>query len=227
MQHQQPSPARVPTILDAIVLVAAAAVALALARGWENPHWAALPPTLGFGPQQPSTGRWIHHVISTWISWTIPFAMTLTAALLILRFRSPRPRWRQIARQPGTVACAAALFAMSARMGQEALIYALGYMTLPSAAIRLPSPPFVRFENVAWRQPWGQVIHGIVLEIFPFLVAPSVGIAVIVAWAVLWANGRWRPERSWIDRLGRLLGIYWIVLALAIALLSELWKLIA
>jgi hypothetical protein len=225
--EQSPRPARGPTILDAIVLVAAAAVALALARGWEHPHWCAMPPTLGFGPTPPSTARWLHNLTSTWISWTIPFAMTLTAALLILRFRSPRPRFSQIAGQPGAVACAAAIFAMAARMGQEVLIYTLGYMTLPSAAVRLPSPPFVRYESPAWRDSWGHIVHNIVLETFPFSVSPSVGIAVIVAWAVLWANRRWCPELCWIDCLGRLLGIYWIVLAVAIALLSELWQLIS
>jgi hypothetical protein len=216
---------RSPTVLDAIVLVAAVAIAMAMARGWAYPNWCAMPPFLGFN-YTPSTGRELHYFISTRISWTIPFAMTLTAAVLILRFRSPHPRFRQIARQPGAVACAAALFAMAARMMQEALIYTLGFMTLPSSPLRLPSPPFARHEHPAWRLPWTQVVHNIVLETFPFFVSPAVAIAVIVAWAVLWANRRWCPEQSWLDRMGRLMGIYWITLAVAIGVLTELWKIL-
>jgi hypothetical protein len=38
----------------------------------------------------------------------------------------------------------------------------------------------------------------------------SAGCAVGAVWLVLWLGGRWRAERSWIDRLGRGLGAYWI-----------------
>jgi hypothetical protein len=37
-----------------------------------------------------------------------------------------------------------------------------------------------------------------------------VGIAVAAAWLTLALNGRWCPERSWIDRSGRVLGVLWI-----------------
>jgi hypothetical protein len=39
-------------------------------------------------------------------------------------------------------------------------------------------------------------------------------IAVAIAWAVLWRSGNWRPEPTWIDRLGRALGVIWIGSAL-------------
>ena len=29
----------------------------------------------------------------------------------------------------------------------------------------------------------------------------------------LWLSGAWRPEPSWIDRAGRALGIYWILIS--------------
>ena len=41
------------------------------------------------------------------------------------------------------------------------------------------------------------------------LSAPA-GLAVAVAWLGLAASGRWRPQASWIDRLGRGLGATWI-----------------
>jgi hypothetical protein len=37
-----------------------------------------------------------------------------------------------------------------------------------------------------------------------------VGFAVGGAWLTQWALGRWHPERSWIDRLGRALGCAWL-----------------
>ncbi len=34
--------------------------------------------------------------------------------------------------------------------------------------------------------------------------------AVALAWAALGLAGRWRPERSWDDRLGRAVGLFWL-----------------
>ena len=39
---------------------------------------------------------------------------------------------------------------------------------------------------------------------------PSVGQAVIAPWLLLWLGGHWKPEPSWIDRLGRVLGWGWL-----------------
>ena len=44
---------------------------------------------------------------------------------------------------------------------------------------------------------WQGAVHYI-----PFIVAG--------AWLTLAASGHWRSERSWIDRLGRALGTYWL-----------------
>jgi hypothetical protein len=44
------------------------------------------------------------------------------------------------------------------------------------------------------------------------VVAVLIGLAVMVAWIVLKAKGQWRPEASWIDRIGRLLGWGWILM---------------
>jgi hypothetical protein len=40
--------------------------------------------------------------------------------------------------------------------------------------------------------------------------ASPCGPAVAAVWLVLAMSGRWRPEKSWIDRLARLLGATWI-----------------
>jgi hypothetical protein len=36
--------------------------------------------------------------------------------------------------------------------------------------------------------------------------------AVLGAWTGQFMTRRWRPESSWIDRAGRMLGAFWIVL---------------
>jgi hypothetical protein len=67
-------------------------------------------------------------------------------------------------------------------------------------------------------------VQNITLEMFPFFTAPVVGAAVLVAWPVLSANGRWRLERDWIDRSGRVLGVYWMAVAVFTGVMTELWK---
>jgi hypothetical protein len=42
------------------------------------------------------------------------------------------------------------------------------------------------------------------------LLPPLTGFAVIGSWATLFLGGHWRAEPTWIDRVGRLLGAYWI-----------------
>lgn len=43
------------------------------------------------------------------------------------------------------------------------------------------------------------------------------GFTVAVVWLLLALSGRWRPEKSWIDRLGRLLGVVWIAYTIAVS----------
>ena len=37
------------------------------------------------------------------------------------------------------------------------------------------------------------------------------GSGVLWAWILMILNGAWRPHASWIDRLGRLAGVGWLV----------------
>jgi hypothetical protein len=50
-----------------------------------------------------------------------------------------------------------------------------------------------------------------------------VGGAVASVWIVLWLSGTWRAERSWIDRAGRALGIYWITISVFFGWAFFLW----
>jgi hypothetical protein len=43
--------------------------------------------------------------------------------------------------------------------------------------------------------------------------------AVAGSWLVLFMDGRWRPEPSWLDRMARCLGLYWLGAGLIMPLL--------
>jgi hypothetical protein len=47
--------------------------------------------------------------------------------------------------------------------------------------------------------------------------AAPCGYSVAAVWLLLALSGRWCVERSWIDRLGGLLGVMWIAVAIAAA----------
>ena len=42
------------------------------------------------------------------------------------------------------------------------------------------------------------------------------GLAILISWMMLLVGGRWRAERSWIDRFARAMGVYWIVTAFTV-----------
>src|SRR5690242_12341334 len=75
---------RPPALLDAMVLVAATALALALVKRLDGPLWGGCPAP---------------------VAKELPCLLVGTATVLVLRLRRPRPSWRRLMRQPGAVAC--------------------------------------------------------------------------------------------------------------------------
>ena len=49
----------------------------------------------------------------------------------------------------------------------------------------------------------------------------AIAMTIAAAWALLLVRRRWEPERSWLDRLGRVAGIAWIVVGLCVQI--ERW----
>ena len=47
------------------------------------------------------------------------------------------------------------------------------------------------------------------------LVPVAPGLTVLGAWMALIVGGRWRSDPSWVDRLGRFLGVFWVLMAVA------------
>jgi hypothetical protein len=187
------------TLMDLTVMVAAAALALATFRfgvtrvfpGWLDysrwPGWIARP-----------SPRVVLYMLSDATAPIIPLAGAWTGSLLVLRMRPPRPSWRRVWRQPGMVACLAALLAML-------------WVGL-AAGVMLGSPalfPSWRFDGLWFVQ------NLCVGHVFPL-----VGLAVAATWSQLLLSRRWTRPADWLDRAGRVVGILWMVIGLAWTLRS-------
>jgi hypothetical protein len=120
-----------------------------------------------------------------------PVMVSWSLVLIPLRLIGTRPRWRRLARQPGLVA-------------SLAVATALGFMAMVTGVALLGI---------------GRNILGGFPEMLLLLALFFFGVAVLASWVTLVAGRRWRPEPSWVDRLGRALGIFWILLAIASPLL--------
>ena len=116
---------------------------------------------------------------------TSPLAVALSLAMWILRLRQPRPSVRRLLRQPGMVATSATVIGISIFLVKALLTQYYHLQTSSTPMLPSYSLWFVRL-------PWN-------------------GEIVAVVWLLLWASGAWRNEPSWIDRAGRVLGIYWII----------------
>lgn len=190
------------TLFDLMVLVTATAIGLSIVQfGW--PRQVAGVGIFSWPFTTRGTGG---YPSKTWvlpIAWRVtPFLPCLAAwsgAFLVVRLRGPRPRRRRLVAQPGLVAAVASLSALAIESGL--LIGSAWY----DGRFRFMRP--ARINDFAQ--------NGVVL------LAHHAGWAVIVSWLTLALVGRWHPERSWVDRWGRLLGATWIVIGPVASLLID------
>ena len=135
---------------------------------------------------------WEQHVAWPLLNGVSVVALPITWTLVALRFIGSRPSRRRRFDPPGVAACLAVSAAslLNSR-------YAWDF-----ASIRTTVAQDV-FSFVALR----------IVE--PLPLAAAVG----GTWALLILDRRWRPEPSWIDRLGRCLGIYWLAAGLVVPIL--------
>ena len=174
-----PSTSRKFTVLDAMVLIVAVAIGLALIRIllWDEggvPSW--------------SEGLFVD---AYWLNeMFVPIAFTVSVALTLRRMRRPRPRLRRVFRLPGA-ACSmtVAIFIVS-------LLFILLGLLGPDYL-----DPRMRIDD----RP-GAAFFGL-LAFSAFLLP---GVLIVAVWMILWPNGCWRSEMSWVDRARRVLGIYFI-----------------
>jgi hypothetical protein len=162
------------TLIDAMILVAAIGIGLAVIRTWSPPHY-----TWQYTPIPPPTWlEWSSFVLSAWAFYLAPMPAVFSLAVLILRALHPRPPLRAAFAQAGSAA-------------------ALG------SAVAIASG--VAFFLLDLRNPSG---HELPFEYTTY----SAGVAVAGVWVVLASAGIWRPHRDWVDVLGRVLGVYWILM---------------
>lgn len=124
-----------------------------------------------------------------------PFLAAWTLAWCVLRLRGPRPPWRHLVRQPGVAVGLVAIIGWSIG-GIVTLRWSLDVHHMP--------PSWIEFGVV---QLASATMFG--------------GFGVFVAWAGIALDGRWRPEKSWVDRMGRALGVCWIALGVPSGILLK------
>jgi hypothetical protein len=188
---------------DAIMLVVATAVGLAVVR----PYYATMK-LLDWVPPIPSAAPFNGWIKGLWgcLVLAAPLAMAWTLAILGLRFRRPRDRWSRLVRQPGLVAGLMAALVLAWRLVGFAIMCVRvdGQKNLSILTVRHGAlsgywggwpPPYLLFETDHYLDTMA-----------------TIGVAVASSWILMLASGRWRPERSWIDRAGRALGWFWIAI---------------
>lgn len=122
-------------------------------------------------------------VLERWAS--LAFAWSL--GLFLIALRPPRPRIARLARRPGFLASAVTVGTASAGF----------LLATAEVAIR--------------RDPPGMSHHYAPGYYLGSAIAP-VPYGIGGAWLALGLGRRWAPRRSWDDRVGRLLGGFWLVL---------------
>jgi hypothetical protein len=178
------------TILDGMILVAAVAGGYALRRLADDAIVAH-----GFNNVHFQQGSSLDRVIEE----MYPFLVTLTPAVLGMRLRRPRPRWRRLARQPGMAACCAAILPIARSLID---LYKMAkFMDHPEGYLPAGVTLRITYGYFIALPPLGE-IYGVYGSV--------VGLWVLGAWLILALSGRRRPEPSWIDRLGRIVGIGWL-----------------
>ncbi len=190
------------TMFDLVVLVTATAIGLSAVQfGWPRKaagawigNWAVLPSYSGGYASK----VWVLPIAER-VAPFLPCLAAWSGAFLVTRLRGPRPRRRRLRTQPGFVAAVAAL---SVLLIESILLF--GSATFDG-----------RFT---WSSPQSIslfVVNGVVL------LAHHAGWAVLVSWLTLILSGHWHPERSWVDRWGRVLGCSWIIVGPVASLLID------
>jgi hypothetical protein len=113
-------------------------------------------------------------------------ALPLTLALIPLRLRQPRPRRQLLWRQPGWLA----VIAVAVSFAHLLTLVVLDEYFNGSLKARG---------------------SGFLLRTGALHIPTKSSCSVATIWLALALSGRWRSEKSWIDRAGRILGWYWIM----------------
>jgi hypothetical protein len=169
-------------------------------------------------------------------SWLTAAAMAssiatpLTLACLASRLRRPRPPRRRLWMQPGAAAMLACTLLFVVKGIEVAAAFCrrdINEIAGQAARVRVSDTSYLLHVSPPPSLLWGGAAptsNGVLwsfdagcwgIQMAAF--AAPCGWTVAAIWLLLGASGRWRPEGSWIDRLGRLLGVVWIAAAIAVS----------
>ena len=166
------------SIADGMILIAATAGGMS----WSSVAWRTSAGSLAtrFG------GLPFSEKVLVIAALAIPFLLSWTGAIVLLRLRKPRRRWRVVTSEAGATAGVAVL---------------IGLLLLTPMIVSL---------CIRYRTRWEGQVAEMALE-YVAMIAPALGFSVLVSWLVQVVQRRWRPAKSWIDRGGRALAAAWIV----------------
>lgn len=134
----------------------------------------------------------------------VPLVSAWTFAMPALWMRGPRQPFHRLVLQPGLAACIAAA---------SALVLSAIFRIAEVAAIAVSQGQPISFGDMGI---WAFLC-------LAFIEQPSgVGITVAAVWSWLILGRRWRPQPTWIDRMGRVLGVYWLMMIFWIIILESL-----
>lgn len=176
-----------PTLADAMALVAGTAVACCVLQtsvGTLDPS--ELWDSLINAPASSWTALNVAMVIAELGAVLVaPMLAVGSATLALIVLCMPRPDRFQHLRRPGVMACVQVGLVVVVTVGLELVRYGVGDGSTPA-----------KFDDF-------------VRECTLYVSGLS-GLAVASCWITMMLIGVWRPEASWADRLGRLLGMAWI-----------------
>lgn len=172
------------TWIDAVALVFATAFGLFMTKSVLDGHDMIL---------MFDGGRYAVRGFRRWGLGSVPLFTSWSLMLLALRLKAP-PSRRRLLRGPGIV---------------TGVVVAL--LTI-SAFVNPFIHPLLRLKRqtgiqLGWEFGLLQGVSSWLVE-----VADVAGFAVAATWFALWVGRWWRLEPDWIDRGGRALGCYWIVM---------------
>ena len=212
------------SLIDVIALVAAMAVAFRLGQatmwsivlhrnggGWVVSGLATWP--------RSGTAEEIQGVIRGWFLIATPFLVSLALAVSAITLPRSRAARARSACRPGVAACWAVAFAlayMAVRMVViSACLHAQSDRGYPGGRLAgFVNEMTCRGALMAWL---GGPTDDIYMRRIPRIYANRVqdgtlpGFAVLMTWAFLKVSGRFRAEPSWVDRLGRAVGVGWVL----------------
>jgi hypothetical protein len=136
-------------------------------------------------------------------AWTtiksfLPCFVTVMPALFLLSLRQPRASRRILAQRPGVMACGA------------------GSLVLGWEAVRAGYSLFHELARNGWHTALHRTYYRFIWweRLLPSISPIEIAIVILAMWFAIAFGQRWRPEKHWIDRAGRALGVSWIVCAL-------------